>query len=65
MTRHREGAALYAGRDDFNGFEELKERLSRARPKDSTLDYAQRRGMEAARALGAEKEQPARRRERR
>ena len=39
MTRHREGAELYAGRDDFRGFENLKERLSRARPKDSTLDY--------------------------
>ena len=64
MTRHRESAELYAGRDDFKGFNELKERLSRARPKDSTLDYAQRRGMEAARAQGAEKEQPARRQER-
>ena len=64
MTRHREGAELYAGRDDFKDFDELKERLSRARPKDSTLDYAQRRGMEAARAQGAEKEQPARRQER-
>jgi hypothetical protein len=60
MTRHREGAELYAGREDFKGFEELKERLFRARPKDSTLDYAQRRGMEAARAQGAEKKQPRR-----
>jgi Ti-type conjugative transfer relaxase TraA len=33
MTRHREGVELYAGRDDFKGFDELKERLSRARPK--------------------------------
>jgi Ti-type conjugative transfer relaxase TraA len=64
MTRHRESVDLYAGRDDFKGFEDLKERLSRARPKDSTLDYAQRRGMEAARAQGAEKEQPVRRQER-
>ena len=64
MTRHRDSAELYAGRDDFKGFDELKERLSRARPKDSTLDYAQRRGMEAARAQEAEKEQPARRQER-
>jgi hypothetical protein len=64
MTRHRDGAELYAGRDDFKGFEDLKERLSRTRPKDSTLDYAQRRGMEAARAQGAEKEQPARQQER-
>jgi hypothetical protein len=64
MTRHRDGAELYAGRDDFKGFDELKERLSRARPKDSTLDYAQRRGMEAARAQGAENEQPVRQQER-
>jgi hypothetical protein len=53
-----------ADAEDLKGFEELKERLSRARPKDSTLDYAQRRGMEAARAQEAEKEQPARRQER-
>ena len=59
MTRHREGADLYAGRDDFKGFDELKERLSRARPKGSTLDYAQRRGLDTARAQGAEKERPA------
>src|SRR5271155_6184312 len=64
MTRHRDGAELYAGRDDFKGFEDLKERLSRARPKDSTLDYAQRRRMEAARAQGAKKEPPAPRQER-
>src|SRR5229473_2698522 len=61
MTRHREGAELYAGRDDFKGFDELKERLSRARPKDSTLDYAQRRGMEATRTQPAEQERPAQR----
>jgi Ti-type conjugative transfer relaxase TraA len=59
MTRHRDGVEVYAGRDDFKGFEELKEKLSRARPQDSTLDYAQRRGMEAARAQRAEQERPA------
>ncbi|HTQ09548.1 MAG TPA: Ti-type conjugative transfer relaxase TraA [Fimbriimonadaceae bacterium] len=48
MTRHREEATLYAGNDDFKNFDALKERLSRARPKDLTLDYAQRRGFEAA-----------------
>ncbi len=58
MTRHREGVEVYAGRDDFKGYDELKERLSRARPKDSTLDYAQRRGLEAARARAAEEERP-------
>jgi Ti-type conjugative transfer relaxase TraA len=61
MTRHRDGVEVYAGRDDFKGVEELKEKLSRARPKDSTLDYAQRRGMEAARAQKAEHERPAQR----
>jgi Ti-type conjugative transfer relaxase TraA len=61
MTRHREGVELYAGRDDFKGFDEFKERLSRARPKDSTLDYAQRRGFDTARARGAEQEHPAQR----
>jgi Ti-type conjugative transfer relaxase TraA len=61
MTRHRDGVELYAGRDDFKGFDELKEKLSRARPKDSTLDYAQRRGMETARAQRAEQERPAQR----
>jgi Ti-type conjugative transfer relaxase TraA len=63
MTRHRDGVEVYAGRDDFQGFEELKEKLSRARPKDSTLDYAQRRGLEAARAQKAEQERPAQRSE--
>jgi Ti-type conjugative transfer relaxase TraA len=48
MTRHRDEATLYAGRDDFKDFDSLKERLSRARPKDSTLDYAQRRGIAPA-----------------
>jgi ATP-dependent exoDNAse (exonuclease V) alpha subunit len=56
MTRHREDAEVYAGRDDFEGYDELKERLSRARPKDSTLDYARRRGTEAARARRPEPE---------
>ena len=48
MTRHREEATLCAGSADFKDFEALKERLSRARPKDTTLDYAQRRGFEVA-----------------
>lgn len=44
MTRHREDVGLFVGRDDFDDFDALKERLSRARLKDFTLDYAQRRG---------------------
>jgi len=45
MTRHREGVELFAGRDDFRDFDALTQRLSRARLKDVTLDYAQRRGL--------------------
>jgi hypothetical protein len=48
MTRHREDATLYAARDDFKNFEALREHLSRARPKDTTLNYARRRGLEGA-----------------
>jgi Ti-type conjugative transfer relaxase TraA len=55
MTRHREDVEVYAGRDDFKTFDGLKERLSRARPKDSTLDYARRRGLETAHNDEAEK----------
>jgi len=46
LTRHREGVELFAGRDDFAGYEALEQRLSRARLKDFSLDYAQRRGLE-------------------
>ena len=63
MTRHREGVEVYAGRDDFKGFEEFKERLSRARPKDSTLDYAQRRGWRPPAPSERNKERPARQQE--
>jgi Ti-type conjugative transfer relaxase TraA len=45
LTRHREGVELYAGRDDFADYAALEQRLSRARLKDFTLDYAQRRGL--------------------
>jgi Ti-type conjugative transfer relaxase TraA len=52
MTRHRDGVALYAGRDEFSDMESLSARLSRAQLKETTLDYdrasyAQRRGMES------------------
>lgn len=46
MTRHREGAEVYAGRDDFKGYDELKERLSRAaeeeRPMQRQREHARR-----------------------
>jgi hypothetical protein len=46
MTRHREQAGIYAGHEDFKDFEALKQRLSRERMKDTTLDYVERRGLE-------------------
>ncbi|HUW80006.1 MAG TPA: AAA family ATPase, partial [Acidocella sp.] len=50
MTRHRDGVALYAGRDEFSDMGALSARLSRAQLKETTLDYdragyAQRRGL--------------------
>jgi Ti-type conjugative transfer relaxase TraA len=55
MTRHRDGVALYAGRDEFSDMDSLAGRLSRAQLKETTLDYergaaaqagyAQRRGL--------------------
>jgi hypothetical protein len=45
MTRHREQAEIYASREDFSDFDTLKNRLSRERMKDTTLDYADRRGL--------------------
>lgn len=47
MTRHRSEATLYAGRDDFGDFAALASRLGRNRAKETTLDYAERRGFDA------------------
>ncbi|WP_140887404.1 Ti-type conjugative transfer relaxase TraA [Muricoccus nepalensis] len=49
MSRHRDGAMLFAGRDDFRSGDALAARLGRARPKESTLDFAERRGIETSR----------------
>jgi Ti-type conjugative transfer relaxase TraA len=46
MTRHRDQVTLYAGRDAFKDVAALSSRLSRAGLKETTLDYAQRRGIE-------------------
>jgi hypothetical protein len=46
MTRHREGVTLYAGRDEFKNIDALSGCLSRAGLKETTLDYATRRGIE-------------------
>jgi Ti-type conjugative transfer relaxase TraA len=48
MTRHREEATLYAAHDDFKNLEALREHLSRTRSKDTTLNYAERRGLAGA-----------------
>lgn len=42
MTRHRDQATLYAGKDEFKGgMESLSARLGRDGSKETTLDYAQ------------------------
>lgn len=41
MTRHRDEAQLYAGRDEFGNLEALTTRLSRDGAKETTLDYAE------------------------
>ncbi len=46
MTRHREQATLYAARDEFAGMDALSGRLSRSQAKETTLDYAHRRGID-------------------
>jgi Ti-type conjugative transfer relaxase TraA len=49
MTRHRESATLYTGKEEFRDIGALSARLSRARAKETTLDYprdyAERRGV--------------------
>ena len=49
MSRHREAAGLYAGRDQFPNAAAMTERLGRSGAKETTLDYAQvyaeRRGL--------------------
>jgi len=39
LSRHREGTALYFGRDDFADEAALRRTLARERPKDMALDY--------------------------
>ena len=46
MSRHREQATMYVARDEFAGMDALSARLSRSQAKETTLDYAQRRGIE-------------------
>ena len=57
MTRHREAVTLYADGREFKDVEALSARLSRAGLKETTLDYAARRGLEArTRAAGHDAE---------
>lgn len=64
MTRHREEATLYAGRDEFAGLSELSARLSRSGAKETTLDYArdfaEQRGMASLLGVSSEIVVPAR-----
>jgi len=48
MTRHRETVTLYADRKEFKDVVSLSARLSRMGLKETTLDYAARRGLEAS-----------------
>jgi Ti-type conjugative transfer relaxase TraA len=45
MTRHRDSATLYASRDEFGDLSALSARLGRGQAKETTLDYAERRGI--------------------
>ena len=57
MTLHREAATLYADRNEFKDLDALSARLSRTGLKETTLDYAARRGLEApTRATGHDAE---------
>jgi Ti-type conjugative transfer relaxase TraA len=58
MTRHREAATLYAGRDEFASLSELSARLSRSGAKETTLDYAERRGIAAEFGIASQIEVP-------
>jgi hypothetical protein len=64
MTRHREEARLYAGRDEFKDLNGLSERLGRAGLKETTLDYAkefaEQRGMADRLGVSSEIVVPAR-----
>ena len=64
ITRHREAATLYAGRDEFKDLQGLSERLGRAGLKETTLDYArdfaEQRGMADRLGVSSEIVVPAR-----
>jgi Ti-type conjugative transfer relaxase TraA len=45
MSRHRETLAVHYGADDFKDRDQLTRTLGRERAKDTTLDFAERRGL--------------------
>ena len=49
MTRHREQVTLYAGGDDFENHGAMAWRLARKRTNETTLDFAERRGIDTVR----------------
>jgi hypothetical protein len=49
MTRHREQVTLYAGRDDLEDHKAMAWRLARKRTSETTLDFAERRGIDTLR----------------
>ena len=49
MTRHREQVTLYAGGDDFENRGAMAWRLARKRTNETTLDFAERRGIDTVR----------------
>jgi len=59
MTRHRDAVTLYASREEFKDMDALSARLSRAGLKETTLDYAARRGIEESIVVPAAMRRPA------
>lgn len=51
MTRHRDAVTLIGGRDDFASYKKMVHVLARQRPKESTLDFADRRGFDGESVL--------------
>lgn len=46
MSRHREDVTMYYGKDDFKDLDDLKQVMTRQRPKGLVVDYGLERGIE-------------------
>lgn len=46
MSRHREDVTMYYGKDDFKDLDDLKQIMTRQRPKGLIVDYGLQRGIE-------------------